>query len=62
LSKWLEIWTVDFWEHLEDTIILVEFIMHFLYVFMIPPNYLNKLRKCIKRIYLGMGTMFSGVH
>jgi hypothetical protein len=33
-----------------------------LYVFIIPPNYLNKLRKCIKRNYLGMDTMFSGVH
>jgi hypothetical protein len=37
-------------------------IVHFCYVFIIPPNYLNKLRKCINRIYLGMDTMFSGVH
>jgi hypothetical protein len=28
----------------------------------IPPNYLNKLRKGIKRIYLETDTKFSGVH
>jgi hypothetical protein len=62
MSKWLESWTLDFWEHMSATVSLVEFIVQFWYVFIIPPNYLNKLRKCIKRIYLGMDTIFSGVH
>jgi hypothetical protein len=62
MSKWFQIWTVDFWEHVWATVILVEFMVHIWLVFIIPPNYLNKLRKCIKRIYLGMDTMFSGVH
>jgi hypothetical protein len=43
-------------------LILVEFIVYFWYVFIIPPNYLNKLRKCIKINYFVLDTMFFGVH
>jgi hypothetical protein len=33
---------------MQATVILVEFIMHFLYVFIIELNYLNKLRNVLK--------------
>jgi hypothetical protein len=48
MSKWLEIWTVYYWEHMEDTVILVEWIVHLSCVFIIPPNYINKLRNVLK--------------
>jgi hypothetical protein len=54
-----------------DSRLLVTFVGHcnfgiiyyaLLYVFIISPNDLNKLRKGIKRIYLEMDTKFSDVH
>jgi hypothetical protein len=29
MSKWLEIWTVDYWGYMGATVILVEFIVQF---------------------------------
>ena len=50
MLKWYGTFTVVYWEHLEDTVILWEFIVHIGYMFVIFPNYLIKLIKAFKWI------------
>jgi hypothetical protein len=48
MSKWLEICTVDYWVYVRATVIFIDFIMDFWYMFIISPYYLNKLRNALK--------------
>jgi hypothetical protein len=48
MSKWLEICTVDYWVYVRATVIFIDFIMDFCYMFIISPCYLNKLRNALK--------------
>jgi hypothetical protein len=45
MFKCSEIFTVAYWEHMLVAVIFVEFTVHFCYIFIISPNYLNKLIK-----------------
>jgi hypothetical protein len=48
MSKWLEICTVDYCDDMLATIIFVEFMVHFWYMFIKSPRHLNKLRNASK--------------
>jgi hypothetical protein len=48
MSKWLEIYTVDYYDDMVATIIFVEFIVQFCYRFIKSPRHLNKLRNASK--------------
>ena len=48
LFKCYEIYTVVYSGHIQATVIFVEFAVHFCYLFIISPNYLNKLIKAWK--------------
>jgi hypothetical protein len=50
MSKWLKIYTVDYWVYIRATVIFIDFIMDFWYMFIISPCYLNKLRNALKEI------------
>jgi hypothetical protein len=44
----LEIFIVAYWGHIRAIVIFVEIIVHLCYMFIISPNYLNKLRNALK--------------
>ena len=48
MSKWFEFCTVDYWVYIRATVIFIDFIMDFWYMFIISPYYLNKLRNALK--------------
>jgi hypothetical protein len=48
MSKWLEICIVDYCDYILSTTIFVEFMVHFWYMFIKSPRYLNKLRNTLK--------------
>jgi hypothetical protein len=48
MSKWLEIGTVDYCDDILATIIFVEIMVHFCYMFIKSPRHQNKLRNAIK--------------
>jgi hypothetical protein len=48
MSKWLEICTVDYWVYVRATVIFIDVIMDFWYMFIILPCYFNKLRNALK--------------
>jgi hypothetical protein len=48
MSKWLEICTVDYCDDILATIIFIEFMVHFSYMFIKSPRQLNKLRNASK--------------
>jgi hypothetical protein len=48
MSKWLEICTIDYFDDMLATIIFVEFMVHFWYMFIKSPMPLNKLRNASK--------------
>jgi hypothetical protein len=50
LCKCYENCTVAYWGHVWATVIFIEIIEHFWYMFIISPNYLNKLIKALKEI------------
>jgi hypothetical protein len=45
LFKSYEIYILVYWEHIRATVIFVEFNVHVCYMFIISPNYLNKIIK-----------------
>jgi hypothetical protein len=48
MSKWLEFCTVYYCDDILATIIFVEFMVHFWYMFIKSPRHLNKLRNILK--------------
>jgi hypothetical protein len=48
MSKWLEICTIDYCDGMLATIIVVEFMVNFCYMFIKSPRHLNKLRNASK--------------
>jgi hypothetical protein len=48
MFKWLKIYTVDYCDYILATIISVEFLVHFWYMFIKSPRHLNKLRNALK--------------
>jgi preprotein translocase subunit YajC len=48
MSKWLEIFTLDYCDDILATIIFVEFMVHFWYMFIKSPRHQNKLRNALK--------------
>jgi hypothetical protein len=50
MFKWFEICTVDYGNDMIATVIFVEFMVHFWYMFIKSPRHLNKLRNASKEI------------
>jgi hypothetical protein len=48
MPKLLEICTVDYCDDILGTIIFIEFMVHFWYMFIKSPRHLNKLRNASK--------------
>jgi hypothetical protein len=48
MSKWLEVFTVDYCGDMLAIVIFVEFIVHLWYMFIKSPRHLNKLRNALK--------------